>query len=372
MRIIDRHIIRELLSPLLICLLAFLMVAVVQDLNDNLEDFTSHDVPARQICWYYLLNMPRLFVLVAPLSILLGVLYLVSNMARHHELIGMRAGGLSLRRAFLPVYLVGSLASIAVLGLSELLAPEWTRRAEDFRRFLGHQTDLSKHVRQGFRFDNEAAHRLWMAASFSPVYDPDAGLFPCLEEVTISETTPDGVPKQIILAERAEWLKGRWHFIEATIQPYMPDGKTPDLLHTRFSSLVDTLPFDETPRDFLLFEERDPENMSMREIRQFLARHQHLPRPTDNLYRVTMYHRLAYPWTCLASVFIGIPFALRTGRRGPALAVASSLLLFGMLYLLTHVSFLLGSRGFLQPPLAAWLPNLVFLAGGVTLLPSIR
>ena len=97
-----------------------------------------------------------------------------------------------------------------------------------------------------------------------------------------------------------------------------------------------------------------------------------MPRNTSNLYRVTLHYRLAYPWTCLASVFIGVPFALRTGRRGPALAVASSLFLFALLYLLTHVSFLMGSRGALQPPLAAWLPNLVFLTGGIVLLPSVR
>ena len=75
---------------------------------------------------------------------------------------------------------------------------------------------------------------------------------------------------------------------------------------------------------------------------------------------------------CLTAIIIGIPFSLRTGRKGPALAIASSIALFIALYMLSHIALYMGIRGVVPPILAAWLPNLAFLFLGLALLPTVR
>jgi lipopolysaccharide export system permease protein len=81
---------------------------------------------------------------------------------------------------------------------------------------------------------------------------------------------------------------------------------------------------------------------------------------------------MSVPIGCLTAIIIGIPFALRTGRKGPALAIASSIALFITLYMLSHIALYMGIRGIIPPVMAAWLPNLTFLVLGLTMLPTVR
>ncbi len=142
MRILNQYITQEFLKPLLVCALAFLIVFLVADLNDNLEDFTSNGVSGLRILWYYGLKLPQIMVQVAPLALLLATLFTISNMERYNELIAIAPPAYTFCAPLLPLWLRLDLL-LRGLFLYEFVCPDWLRQAEEFRRQLGSQEQPS-------------------------------------------------------------------------------------------------------------------------------------------------------------------------------------------------------------------------------------
>ena len=80
----------------------------------------------------------------------------------------------------------------------------------------------------------------------------------------------------------------------------------------------------------------------------------------------TQFHgRLAQPWISLVVVLIAIPFGSLSGRRNVFIGVASSIFICFAYFVVAQLGLSLGTGGKLPPWLAAWLPNLIFGAGGI-------
>jgi lipopolysaccharide export system permease protein len=71
-------------------------------------------------------------------------------------------------------------------------------------------------------------------------------------------------------------------------------------------------------------------------------------------------------------VLIALPFGARAGRHNVFVGVASSIFICFAYFILQRISFSLGVGGFLNPVLAAWLPNIVCGGTGLVLLSRVR
>ena len=74
--------------------------------------------------------------------------------------------------------------------------------------------------------------------------------------------------------------------------------------------------------------------------------------------------KLALPATCLIIALFGAPLAVTTPRAGPAGGVAISLAIALIFLLLTQLTKAIGAGGVINPLVAAWFPNVIFLFGG--------
>src|SRR5438270_834678 len=130
MRLLDRYLLRELLAPLGYCLCGFLIFWVFSDLFTSLGEFQKKKLLPWDIAEYYLVSTPEFLVIVAPIALLLALLYTLTNHARHHEITAIRAAGVSLWRLCLPYLAVGFVASLGLFALNELWVPESAAAAE--------------------------------------------------------------------------------------------------------------------------------------------------------------------------------------------------------------------------------------------------
>jgi len=98
------------------------------------------------------------------------------------------------------------------------------------------------------------------------------------------------------------------------------------------------------------------------------------PGPQLQKYVLYYHERLAYPFTGIALVMLGMPFVIGNRRiqRSRMLGVGVCVVICMIFYAVQFVTSDLGSNGQLPPALAAWLPGLVFGAFGLYLIETIH
>jgi lipopolysaccharide export system permease protein len=352
-RILDKYLIKEFGLPLMYCFDAFVMLWFVLDLLGRLGDFLEAHATVGQIFRYYLISFPDVLVMIIPVSLLLGVLFCLSNLSRHNELTAIRASGISVWRIAVPMLTAGALASAAVFALTQSFTPRAKERTDTYMQTL--RKKERKGVRKNFFFTNTATRRTWYAREF--VTGGKEMLGP---EVT--QNKPDGEALLKVYAERARWQNDRWIFSNAVVYDYT---QYPPLLthaaETNFPA------FTEKPQRLAL-EGRDPERMTTAELRRFVsvlkARH-----ATGKMgaYEVELLNRFSFPLVPLMVVWLAVPLGMRVSRSGPMLSIGTALLLVVGYYFLSHFSLAAGSGGRIPAVVAAWLPNTVFAGVGVFL-----
>ena len=367
MRLLDRYLLRELLVPLAYCLSGFLIIYSSFDLIYKLHKFQEYQMSFGDCLEYYLVTGPETFVLLAPVTLLMALLYAVSNHARHHEFTAMRAAGVSLWRITMPYLGVAALLSAAVFAANEFWVPDAATREEKILlRHNGQSTERA----DSLKFSNESEGRDWNIKSYSAA----TGV---MRKPSVIWLRPDGTREEIY-AQSATFANGQWEFANAEILTTKP-GLTSIAVHT--TNALAAYPFAETPElirseiKFNKLELRQTFNraqMSLREIFDFLRLHPKVG-PAQKARLMTQFHgRLAAPLTCLTVVLIAVPLGARSGRRNVFVGVASSIVICFVYIVTQSVCLALGNFNWLPPIVAAWLPNLGFGAAGVWMIKRAR
>lgn len=365
MRLLDRYLLRELLIPLIYCLGGFLVFWIAFDLFTTLDTFQAKHLGPGDVAEYYAVRLPELMVTVLPVALLLGLLYALSNHARHHELVAIRAAGVSLWRMCAPYLGVGVFASLSLFGLNEFWAPGGSEAATRIlNRHLRTEEKTEREWRRNLNFHNERDDRFWTIEAFHvPTHT--------MHKPSVEWRTPDGVRRQFF-ADNGRRLGGVWTFQNVTLFVHHPaNPEVPERSQTNQMTFPE---FTETPEQILSeIKVSSVSNVlavkrlhfSLQEILNYRKLHPALDGEVYAMINTQFHGRIATPWTCLVVVLIAIPFGMLPGRRNVFVGVAASIFICFAYFVLAKYSLALGTKGSLAPWLAAWLPNLVFGLGGI-------
>jgi lipopolysaccharide export system permease protein len=126
----------------------------------------------------------------------------------------------------------------------------------------------------------------------------------------------------------------------------------------------------QTPAD-LLAEPKAPDEMRYAELGRYIDALKRSGNDANKLI-VEQALKVALPATCLIIALFGAPLAVQAPRAGAAVGIAISLGTTVMFLLITQIMKAVGAGGLIDPTLAAWLPNFVFLAAALVLLARVR
>ena len=354
----------DCLGGVLICDVAFDLIFQVQRFLENKMIFVD-------ILEYYVVTLPELLVeQVLPVSLLLALLYTLTNLSRYNELTAIRTAGVGLWRLSLPYIGVGAAFGLVVLAIGELWLPSASDRAKFIleRRLAGAtQRDWVPNL----QFYNENASRNWNISRFnrrtSELISPN-----------IKWNIGNG-SNEVIVAKSAAYDGSQWNFYDAVVWRW----HTNDPPAFFGSNAVLRQPFPETPawiKSEIKVNSLNPTDaakgqgtqLSIREILEFIRLHARISHEKKAMLLTQLNGRLAAPFTCLAVVLIALPFGARAGRHNVFVGVASSIFICFGYFVLQRLSVGLGVGGYLPPVVAAWLPNLVCGATGLALLARMR
>ena len=367
MRLLDRYLLREVLLPLTFCLSGFLIFLICFDVFTRLDKFHANQLQILDIAWYYAVRLPEFIVTILPATLLLSLLYALTNHSRHNELTAIRAAGVSLWRMCAVYFGVGLAASLALAAVNELWAPDSNARAERILncRLQPKAALAPDDIKINLGFSNGRDHRKWHIGAYNAATSE-------MTDPKVDWRLPDGTDRELV-ARRAVWTNNAWTFFDVLENTYAPDsGRITNrviLPVYRWSGLT------ETP-DVIKSEIRIRSHLGrlsgnadlpIADLLDFLRLHPDLePKAAAQLY-TRLQGRFAAPWTCLVVILIAIPFGAASGRRNVFVGVASSIVICFAYFVLQQASMALGAGGHLPPWLAAWAPNMIAASVGLWL-----
>ena len=356
MKLLDRYIIRQFLLTFFMLVMGLPLLFIVGDITDNIDTYMDRGVPLGRMGLAYVYQFPLFMVYAFPISALVATVFTIGGMTRHQEITASKAGGVSFWRLFVPIWLLSLVLSAGAFGLSELV-PTTLRKAATLR---GEQTAVAgTGPRINFVFQTEregvlSARRLDAATGE-------------LSELALERNATPRTPGMHLMARRAVWRqKGGWRLEDGWRRELRADGTEKA---TRFDTLA-APGLVETPED-LMAEPREPEQMRYAEMTRFIGAIERSGGDANPL-RVEQAQKLAVPLAVIVIVLFGAPLATSTNRGGAAYGVGISLGITIIYMLLFRVGKAIGGSGAVDPLLAAWAPNMLFLVAGLILMARVR
>ena len=369
MRLFDRYLLRELLTPLVYCLGGFLVFWISYDLFTDLDKFQDAKLHLFDVIEYTIAMTPGFLVTVLPVALLLALLYTLTNHARHNEITALRAAGVSLWRLCVSYFLVGLLGSVALFALNEVGVPRSTDWADRILNRYVHKADKAPSQFHGFT--NARANRIWIFNEYHP------GTVEMSGSIVVNWVLSDGSVRKLY-ADSAAYSNPGWTFYN--VKEFEQANETAPVVPFVQTNKLVMSDFDETPAEIENeIQMSEYESLHSRKLNiplsvlwEYLRRHPNLPSVESAGWWTKFYGRLAEPWTCFVVVLIAIPFGVASGRRNLFVGVAGSVFICFTFFIVQQVGLALGTGGYLPAWLAAWLPNMAFAAAGLLLTMRVR
>src|SRR4026208_759165 len=163
MKLLDRYVIRNFLQVYLYCIAGFISIWLILDVSDNISTFIDEHVPLSLVIRYYGTQIPQVFIILLPVSLLLSLLFALGRMSRSNEIVSMLTAGVSLPRVLMPLIGMGLRTVAASMALNYSLAPH----AELARKsFLSEAQSRPARNIQGQVFRNRTDLRTWFIQNF--------------------------------------------------------------------------------------------------------------------------------------------------------------------------------------------------------------
>jgi lipopolysaccharide export system permease protein len=379
MKILDRYIARELISPFMFGVAAFTLIFISGQYLFKLTTLAAQGAPLVDLAEMLVLRMVPLAVLTFPMATLLATLLSFGRLSGDMEVVALMAGGVSFVRIALPAFAMGLAVSVLGLVANEYVVPPAGRAVKETENRIKQQlaasgADIAPPTEgKAFVITDYAGgqlERVVVAGGFDFARRR-------LDRVTYLQYGGNPGEKRqaalIVEAERAYWdpkEKDRWIFEDGvTRQLKETPGRsgTGESYRSSFTFQRQSFRLNKTPRQ-IVAEGKDPEEMSFRELRRYIEnlRDQGTRAKTLRELEVSLYNKLAVPFTSMVFALIGTPLGIRRLRGGAAVGLGLSILIIFCYYIVWHGMSVLGENGQLPPALAAWLANVVGLGvGGV-------
>ena len=345
MRKLDRYIAQSFLEPFLTATAAIVGLYLVADAFSNLDEYLreaeSLGVAITRMAQIYLLRIPTFLAPVLPISMLVGASYGIAQLSGHNELTAMKASGVSLWRILTPIYIVAVAAALLGLANRELLVPRIERHVS---------ANLSKWTGEKDRYSRVTIYHQPEETLFTLTYD-------VVERRALSMSIIRKNSGEQIRAREAVPIRRGWKLIDVQRgSDLIPEFELKTSLRARDVELA------------LLDERLCPITTLGELIRQ------EDDASTKRRYRLRYHERLAYPFTGIVLVGLGLPFVIAHERaqRSRLLGVGACVLICMFFYTIQFIANDLGQTGHLPPQLAAWLPTIIFGAFGLYMLENVH
>lgn len=362
--LLDRYLIRRLLSPLFLVLLSTVSLYIIGDLTNHVDEISRNAPPASVVLGYYWNLIPRALFDVLPFGVLISVITLLTVLERQQELTALKATGVSVFRITLPLLLVAIAGVGAMWTLGEHVMPEADAKSTALFDVIRGRAKKSR---------GSAAHRKWLVARDGRTYY--RFLRYDITQKRLIRFSMFRVDSQMrlsysLFAHRVQYDNGAWIADGGWLRNIDEHGKD-DYQQIMAPTEIGII---EGPTYFGQENER-PNQLSQAELRQYIGELK------DSGYRpsaliVRWHQKFSTPLAVVVLVLLAIPFSLGSGggtRASTMQGIATALALgIGYFILLVPLFAKMGEAEILPPLVGAWIPVLLGVLFAINRMTHIR
>lgn len=357
----DRYMCRNFVSYFLMCTMIMLLIYILADFTDNMERFRSRfDNPVTQALHFYGTQLPMFLYQILPYTLLMGALWCLSKLCGGSEITGMLQSGRSLLRLCLPVFLMGTLISMAY-GICGF---HWAPSGSLYREIVMKKNKNPDGTPKSIVYRSDATSRIWRIhhpALITSPGDPMIG-------VSVDQFDPQRRGRLIkqYRADKAVWNKenATWTFSNVYIREMAAPSERPK--DDDFQESV-TLEFEEKPYQIISPSQSGRiDSMGTSALYEYIS--SGAGSREDRRKKRTEWHvRIARVFSCMVLVLLAVPSAVTFQRRGTMKGIGIAVLLAALMLFFYRVFPALGEAGLVQAWLSAWIPNFLYIAIAVYL-----
>ena len=356
LRPLDGYVLAEFLKIFAATALGFPFLVIVIDITESLQKYLLRHVPPLDIAKAYVFGVPETMFQVLPAAVLFATVFSIGGFTRHSEISAAKASGISFYRFIAPIALGAAFAMVLDLFVGAAMPIANAKRDVLLREKQSGEAVM----RSNFTFAT-AQGRVYKVASA----DASTGTLDRIE-IDRKGTWPD-FPTYVIFARSGKWTPRAGWMLKSGVMHVLTGDSTN--LTVTFDSLRDRH-LTEPPKN-LLANQKAPEEMGYVDLGNFIKSMERSGTDVNQL-RVERMLKIAIPATCMIIMLFGAPLATSSQRGGAAYGVGVSLGTTVIFLMLVQLTQAVGGKGIVYPELAAWLPGILFLIVGGSLLARVR
>lgn len=345
-RKLDRYIIVKFLGTYFFAIALIISIAVVFDINENIDKFINNNAPVKAIIFDYYMNfIPYFSNLFSPLFVFIAVIFFTSKMAENSEIIAMMSTGMSFKRLMRPYMISAAIIAALTYGLGAYVIPEGNvtrldfedkyrkKKKQDFVRNVQLEVDSGVIAYLG-RYDGKNN----TAYNFS--------LDKFIDKKLVSHLT----------AKRAVYDTDSVHKWE--LKDYMireMDGMREKITTGK---QLDTI-IKMQPQDFLIMKGQQ-QTMTSPELKEYIANQKRRGFANIKEFEIEYHQRIAMSFAAFILTAIGLSLSSKKVKGGMGLNLGIGLALSFSYILFQTVSATFTVNGNTPPIVSVWIPNILY------------
>src|SRR5262249_653330 len=177
------------------------------DVLERLQWFARYHADTLKALRFYSVRLPLLASQIVPMSLLIATALTVSLFSVHRELLGMRACGISVVRALMPILFIAGIIAPGYFLLNEIVVPRTNALAEQVK-----ETEIKNRAPQSGPLSMMIWYRAGTHVYQTTQLDPQLGE---TQEISIYDLGPNGLPVSRVDARAAKHVgKGVWELVD--------------------------------------------------------------------------------------------------------------------------------------------------------------
>lgn len=355
MKIIDRYISKNFIKSFMLSLMAFMGIFIVSQLFRVVKYLSDGRFTPGDAVYYIVTLLPRTFIDVAPLAVLLGSMMTISSMASNLEIISLKTSGIKFRRIVLFPIIISAIISGVVFFVNDTLYPISLKINRDLRSGEVQKRVAPLEKRNAF-LRGEDSNYIYLMQKVNR----ETGFGENIEIVDLNKSF-DKIERIITAPEgRYNFSKKVWMLKDVNIY-YGDDNKKPET-----KEFFSDNKYGDNPEHFITLTV-EPRTLTIKDLKKTIREMKSIGGDTRELL-VELGNRYSFPFASFVISFLGLALGGRYVRGTSAVSLGICVLL-GYGYYVVQASFeALSANGFLNPFVGGWIPNIMFLVVGIYLL----